>query len=103
MQTIDWNAMADDAPLDTRSGIALIERVVVIEQRQLQLATDAASMRSTLHDINDNLQKLVIQEYQRKGEKGAITMLGSLLVGTATISGAITSFILWLTGLLGHK
>lgn len=90
--------MSDEAHLspDPRSSIALIERVVVIEQQQKQLQVDAGIIRTTLHSINQELQKLVLQESQRKGERGAVYLMGSLLVGAVTIGGVIASSVIWL-------
>jgi hypothetical protein len=85
---------------DARSSIALIERVVVIEQQQKRQLDDLASIRKTLQDINAELQKLVIQEYQRTGAKWAVTLMGSLLAGAVTIGGALMSGVLWLSGYL---
>ena len=81
---------------DPRSSIALIERVVVIEQQQRQLTADAGVIRSTLHEIRGELQKLVLQEHQRKGERGAVFLMGSLLMGAVTIGGVAASAVIWL-------
>ena len=86
----------EHATPDPRSSIALIERVVVIEQGQKQLAADAGIIRTTLHEIRGELQKLVIQEHQRKGERGAVFLMGSLLMGAVTIGGVVASAIIWL-------
>ena len=81
----------------------MIERVVVIEQQQKALANDTGAMRVMLHEIRNEMQKLVLQEFQRKGERGAVTLMGTLLVGAVTIGGAITSVILWITGHLSSR
>ena len=97
--------MPDDGLIlpDPRSSVALIERVVVIEQQQKQLASDTSAIRSTLYDIKNELQKLVIQEYQRKGAKGAVSLIGTLMLGAVTVGGALMSALLWVTGHLGGR
>jgi hypothetical protein len=89
-----------DLMLDQRSSIALLERVVVIEQKQRQLSDDTGIIRSTLHEIRGELQKLVLQEHMRKGERGAVFLMGSLLVGAVTIGGVIASAAIWIINLL---
>lgn len=81
---------------DTRSGVALIERVVIIEQQQKQLGLDTAAIRSTLHDIRNELQKLAYQEFQRTGQTSAVKLMGSLLLGAVVIGSAIASLFSWL-------
>lgn len=83
---------------DPRSNVALIERVVIIEQQQKQLAADTAVIRTTLHDINNELQKLVYRDWQQKGQKGAVAMMGTLLIGAVTIGGALVAAMQWVIG-----
>lgn len=91
--------MNDEPPIpDPRSSIALIERVVVIEQQQKQLASDTAAIRKSLHDINTELQKLVYQDYTHRGQKGAVMLMGTLLLGAVTIGGALVAVLQWIVG-----
>lgn len=84
--------------VDARSSVALIERVVVIEQQQKQLTSDTAVIRSTLHDIRNELQKLVLEKYMNKGQGRAVAMMGTLLIGAVTIGGAIAAVLQWVIG-----
>ena len=92
--------MTDDVPYapDPRSGIALIERVVIIEQQQKSLTSDTTAIRKSLHDINGELQKLVMQNYVTKGQKGAVALMGTLLIGAVAIGGAIVAVLQWVVG-----
>lgn len=129
--------------IDTRTIIALAERLTRVETQQQSLVADTTVIRSTMHKINNDLQiafgsnarreeilnqllnltkdlpaiassaqsftemkvklnDMLDTQQRRRGERGAVMLMGSLLVGAVSIGGGIIGGILWLIGVF-HK
>jgi hypothetical protein len=112
--------------LNGRSQVVLHERIATIEEQLRAVKEDGRVVRSTMHEVNNNMQMFVVlerecgkalttlsqsfadmkvtlaeitaEQLRRKGAWGAYVMLGSMLMGAVAIGGGIATIGIWLHG-----
>lgn len=102
-------------PGDSRTVIALAERVAVVETQQHALKEDTTAIRRSMHEFSNQLQIFVgglaalqkvaedfpkiaelvdvfaKEQQRRKGAWGAAVLFGTMLMGAVTLGGGIVT------------